>query len=168
LDELADVDAYGEISVEDFDNIFKTIRDVIDISYKTGDLAWVAEDSFNPGEEYSHFLNTLKRSQLITKEFVGDQMKRIQAEYAKLKDQISGSYSTLLEASVYNMKGGVFSANRELIDIKNHLDRFSDEAFMIKVEKKGIATKQIPGKLILWDAKHLANADKLLSKSKAA
>jgi type VI secretion system protein ImpL len=61
------------------------------------------------------------------------------------------------------MKGGTFRANQELIDIKNHLDRFSDEAFMIKVEKKGLATKEVQGKLILWDARHLANADKMLS-----
>lgn len=163
LDELADVDAYGEISTEDFENIFKTIQDVIDISYKTGDLAWIAEDKFNPGEDYNNFLNTIKRSQLIVNKFIDTQMARIQAAYTKLKDEISGSYSTLLEASVFNMKGGAFRANQELIDIKNHLDRFSDEAFMTKVEKKGLATKEIPGKLILWDARHLANADKLLS-----
>lgn len=163
LDELSDVDAYGDISLEDFENIFKTIQDVIDISYKTGDLAWVAEDKFNPGESYAEFLETLKRSQLISKKFVESQMARIQSSYAKLKDEISGSYSTLLEASVFNLKGGTFSANKELIDIKNYLDRFSNEVFMTKVEKKGLATKEIPGKLILWDARHLANADKMLS-----
>lgn len=163
LDELADVDSYGEISIADFENIFKTIQDVIDISYKTGDLAWVANDQFNPGEEYVQFIITLNRSHIISKRFVDGQLARIQASYVKLKDEISGSYSTLLEASVFNLNGGTFKANKEVIDIKNHLDRFMDEAFMSKVESKGMAIKEIPGKLILWDARHLANADKILS-----
>jgi type VI secretion system protein ImpL len=163
LDELADVDAYGDISADDFESIFKTIQDVIDLSYKTGDLAWIAEDKFNPGEDYEKFLLTLDRSQLIAKDFTKDQMNRIQRAYSKLKDEISGSYSSMLDASVFNMSGGTFHANQELIDIKNFLDRFSDEAFMTKVEKKGLATQEINGKLILWDGRHLANADKMLS-----
>ncbi|MDP3935562.1 MAG: hypothetical protein Q8Q56_01005, partial [Alphaproteobacteria bacterium] len=163
LDELADVDSYSDVSAEDFDNIFKTIQDVVDLSYKTGDLAWIAEDKFNPGEDYQNFLIALGRSQLIAKEFVDDQMSRTQRAYSKLKDEISGSYSSMLDASVFNMKGGSFHANQELIDIKNYLDRFLDEAFMTKVEKKGLATQEIKGKLILWDARHLANADKMLS-----
>jgi type VI secretion system protein ImpL len=163
LDELADVDSYGDISADDFENIFKTIQDVIDLSYKTGDLAWIAEGKFNPGEDYQNFLIALSRSKLIAKEFVDGQMSRIQKAYSKLKDEISGSYSSMLDASVFNMSGGVFHANQELIDIKNSLDTFVDESFMVKVEKKGLATQEINGKLILWDARHLANADKILS-----
>ncbi len=163
LDELADVDSYGDVSAEDFENIFKTIQDVIDLSYKTGDLAWVGEDSFNPGEDYEKFRLTLDRSKLISKEFIGDQISRIQRAYSKLRDEISGSYSSVLDASVFNMSGGTFHANQELIDIKNFLERFSDEAFMVKVEKKGLATQEINGKLVLWDGRHLANADKMLS-----
>lgn len=163
LDELADVDSYGDVSAEDFENIFKTIQDVIDLSYKTGDLAWVAEDKFNPGEDYEKFLLSLDRSRLISKNFISDQMSRIQRAYSKLKDEISGSYSSMLNASVFNMSGGTFRANQELIDIKNFLDRFSDEGFMTKVEKKGLANQEVNGKLILWDGRHLANADKMLS-----
>lgn len=163
LDELADIDAYGDISADDFESIFKTIQDVIDLSYKTGDLAWIAEDKFNPSEDYEKFLLTLDRSQLVTKDFTKDQLSRIQRAYSKLKDEISGSYSSMLDASVFNMSGGTFRANQELIDIKNFLDRFADEVFMTKVEKKGLATKETNGKLLLWDARHLANADKMLS-----
>lgn len=163
LDELADVDSYSDASADEFESIFKTIQDVVDLSYKTGDLAWIAEDKFNPGEDYQNFLIALGRSQLIAKEFMDDQLSRIQRAYSKLKDEISGSYSSMLDASVFNMNDGSFHANQELIDIKNYLDRFMDESFMTKVEKKGLATQEIKGKLILWDARHLANADKMLS-----
>ncbi|MBH1989821.1 MAG: hypothetical protein I8H80_01440 [Alphaproteobacteria bacterium] len=163
LDELADVDSYNDVSADEFENIFKTIQDVVDLSYKTGDLAWIAEDKFNPGEDYQNFLIAIGRSQLIVKEFVGDQMSRIQRAYSKLKDEISGSYSSMLDASVFNMNGGSFHANQELIDIKNYLDSFMGESFMTKVENKGLATQEIKGKLILWDARHLANADRMLS-----
>lgn len=163
LDELADVNSYAEVSLDDFENIIKTIQDVINISYKTGELAWIAEEKFNPGEDYMNFLSTLDRAQLVSKEFVTAQLDRIQTAYATLKTEISGSYSTLLESSVFNVNDGGFRANQELIDIKNYLDRFYDESFMTKVEKKGLATKEIKGKLILWDARHLANAEKMLS-----
>lgn len=56
LDELADLDSYSDVSADEFENIFKTIQDVIDLSYKTGDLAWIADDKFNPGEDYQNFL----------------------------------------------------------------------------------------------------------------
>lgn len=163
LDDLADVDSYSDASLDDFENIVKTIQDVMDISYKTGDLAWVAEEKFNPGEDFVNFLGTLSRSQLVTQEFINAQLERIQTAYITLKDEISGSYSILLESSVFNMNDGGFRANQELIDIKNFLDRFYDESFMTKVEKKGLATQEIKGKLILWDSRHLGNAEKMLS-----
>lgn len=163
LDELADVDSHTDVSLEDFENIVKTIQDVIDVSYKTGDLAWISEEKFNPGGDFVNFLGSLSKSQLISKEFVNTQIDRIQTAYTTLKDEISGSYSTLLESSVFNMNDGGFRANQELIDIKNYLDRFYDESFMTKVEKKGLATDEIKGKLILWDSRHLANAERMLS-----
>ncbi len=163
IDELSDINTYPDLSVQDFESISKTIKDVIDVSYKTGDLAWIAGDKFDPGEDYTNFLIALKRSKLIGRKFVENQSIRVKAAYAKLKEDISGSYSTLLGSSVFSTKEGVFSANKELIEIKKFLDRFSDESFMVKVEKKGLATKEVSGKLLLWDSRQLANADKILS-----
>lgn len=163
LDELTDVEAYGNVSLEDFKNIFKTIQDVVDSSYRTGNLAWIAEKKFNPGGKYTNFLTALDRSKLLDKDSLKTLKSRLQDEYSQLKEEVSGSYSTLLSASVFNLKAGSLVANKELIEIKTFLDRFLDEVFMTKVEKKGLSTKELPGKLILWDARHLANAEKMLS-----